>query len=309
MLKVYNEFPENQTYISKKDLTNVLYNILYFIRIELNKLCDNFMSVKEINNQNEIHSKIDYKIESNSELNNFTSKDIQDENKIITRAFQAEANNYMTLDEQVENENVALFCKKVAKISRISYNASFSLFKTMKKQFIELKNNKISLTGENFRKEFSFWIKSSEIEKNIFREYKDILNREFPFKINENSNEEKYLMNLFYDLSLLYFHCHIAFPLVEIDFKTEEDFDYIKMIDFINRGKRKVNFVILPSLISNGCYLENGKSWVFTYHKDSFRFEEREIEELNNILCRKNPNVERNKNGSAIRIVLTRKNN
>ena len=47
------------------------------------------------------------------------------------------------------------------------------------------------------------------------------------------------------------------------------------MIDFINKGNnRKVNFVILPSLFSNGNYLENGKSWVFTYKKDTFKFDE-----------------------------------
>ena len=47
------------------------------------------------------------------------------------------------------------------------------------------------------------------------------------------------------------------------------------MIDFINKGNnRKVNFVILPSLFSNGNYLENGKYWVFTYKKDTFKFDE-----------------------------------
>ena len=45
------------------------------------------------------------------------------------------------------------------------------------------------------------------------------------------------------------------------------------MIDFINRGKnRKVNFIILPSLFSNGIYLQNGKFWVFTYLKNTFQF-------------------------------------
>ena len=108
----------------------------------------------------------------------------------------------------------------------------------------------------------------------------------------------------------LYFHCNLAFPLVEIDFKNEDDFNSSKMIDFINRGKnRKVNFVILPSLISNECFLENGKSWVFTYLKDSFKFEETEINALNNILHRNSSNVESNKNGRIIRIVLTKKNN
>ena len=50
------------------------------------------------------------------------------------------------------------------------------------------------------------------------------------------------------------------------------------MIDFINRGKnRKVNFVILPSLYANGRFLQNGKTWVFTYINDTFRFDKEVI--------------------------------
>ena len=50
------------------------------------------------------------------------------------------------------------------------------------------------------------------------------------------------------------------------------------MIDFINKGNnRKVNFVILPSLFSNGNYLENGKSWVFTYKKKTFYFSDSKL--------------------------------
>lgn len=32
-----------------------------------------------------------------------------------------------------------------------------------------------------------------------------------------------------------------------------------------NKGNKKVNFVYFPSLISNWCYLDKGKQWVFTY--------------------------------------------
>ena len=81
----------------------------------------------------------------------------------------------------------------------------------------------------------------------------------------EECNEGKYLVKLFYDLILLYFHCHISFPLVEIDFKAEDNFDSNKMIDVIYMGikNRKFNFVILPSLFSIGKFLINGKSYVF----------------------------------------------
>ena len=57
------------------------------------------------------------------------------------------------------------------------------------------------------------------------------------------------------------------------------------MIDFINRGKnRKVNFVILPALISNGNFLQNGKYWVFTFTENTFKFTETMNEILNGIL-------------------------
>ena len=70
---------------------------------------------------NENIDKKEYKIKSKNsiKLNNFTSKDIQEENKEITRIFQNEAFNYIKDDEEVENENIAKFLKKVGEISRI----------------------------------------------------------------------------------------------------------------------------------------------------------------------------------------------
>ena len=60
-------------------------------------------------------------------------------------------------------------------------------------------------------------------------------------------------------------------------------FDGEKMIDFVNKGNnRKVNFVILPSLFSHDKYLQNGKFWVFTYKKGTFRFCEPKFENLVN---------------------------
>ena len=275
------------------------------IRFEINKLCDNYLNAKNSSNTYKIKKIKNYKIESNKELNKFTSMDIQVENEIITGNFENELDNFSKIDEQV-----GIFCKNVAQISRMSYNASFLLLIKMKKKFIELKGNKLLLTDENFRKEFSSWIKCSEIENNIFEVYQNILNQEFPLKINENSYEEKYLINLFYDLTLLYFHCHIAFPLVEINFKTEDNFNSRKMIDCINMGKYKnVNFAILPSLISYGSFLEDGKSRVFTYDKNTFKLEETEIDTLNNILFNQNSNIESIKNEYALKVIWKNKNN
>ncbi len=84
----------------------------------MEKLSNYILKTKEDNNtnKNEINTKNEYKIESNSELNIFTSKDIQEENKEITRNFQNETYNYMNINEQTENENAAKFLRNVAQI-------------------------------------------------------------------------------------------------------------------------------------------------------------------------------------------------
>ena len=39
--------------------------------------------------------------------------------------------------------------------------------------------------------------------------YEDALNKENTFKKEENTKEQKYLLQLYYDLTLIYFHCHL----------------------------------------------------------------------------------------------------
>ena len=247
--------------------------------------------IQENKNENINNIKKEYKIESSNELNTFTSKDIQEENKEITRNFQNETYNYMNANEKVENENVALFLKEVARITRISYNQRKLLYKLMKDKYIKEKGN-ISIIDENSKKEFSSWVKKFEKE-NGNKEYINILNQIKLFENNTNINKEKkYLEKLFYDLTIMYFHCDLAFPSIQINFTKENDFISEKMIDFINRGKnRKVNFIILPSLFSNGNYLQNGKSWVFTYYKNTFKFDDTINDTLNKLLENKNTNI------------------
>ena len=316
--KAYKDIIKNNNYLSREDLEHLLKNILSIISTEIEKLLsDCIVTIKEDNNisTDEINNKKEYKIESNSELNIFTSKDIQEENKEITRNFQNETYNYMNINENTENENVANFLAKVAEVSRISYNSSLKLLKDMEEKFIKKKGYRISLVDENNKKEFSFWIKTQEKEnqineKNKFKEYKNILNQENPCKKEENTKQYKYLLNLYYDLSLMYFHCHIAFPLVEIDFKTEEDFDSEKMIDFINRGKnRKVNFVILPSLFSFGSFLQNGKYWVFTFFKNTFKFDDTMNDSLNALLNQENEDIKYIKENLKINVLCINKDN
>ena len=78
-----------------------------------------------------------------------------------------------------------------------------------------------------------------------------------------------------------------------------------------NRGKsRKVNFIILPALISNGNYLQNGKSWVFTFTKKTFKFDDSINKLLNNLLKaekEENLNESNNKDNLTIKVSCEQK--
>ena len=266
----------NKQLINKKDIEKWKDNIiLTYINNEIDKLINLSLENKEPEktSDNNDDNKKEYKIESNSELNMFTPKDIRGENKEITRNFQNEAYNYMNANEKVENENVASFLKNVAIISRISFKEHKNLNKEMEEKYLMIPGNKKQKDDEIYKKEFSQWIKNLE-KKEGKRIYDNFLNQLKPFeKEIKDNKEQKYLKQLLYDLIIMYFHCDISFPIVEINFTKKEDFNSEMMIDFINRGKnRKVNFVILPSLFSNGNYIQNGKLWVFTYFKNTFRF-------------------------------------
>ena len=107
----------------------------------------------------------------------------------------------------------------------------------------------------------------------------------------------------------MYFHCSISFPSVEISFTKKEDFNSEIMIDFINRGKnRKVNFIILPSLFSNGNYIQNGKFWVFTFFKNTFRFDDSINNELNKFLEEENVQDKNTKNNYIMKAHCINKN-
>ena len=272
---------KNKQEIKFKDLEKWKNNILININTEIENLIELFINNKEIIKSDEINNKKEYKIERSNELNTFTPKDIEEENKEITRNFQNEAFNYINTNENVENENIALFLKEVATIARTAFNEGKHLNKMMKENYYKIKGNKFSLNDENYKKDFSCFIKNIEKERGV-KEYDNF------FEKKDNIDKE-FLMQLFKDLTIMYFHCGISFPLVEINFNKDDDFNSEKMIDFINRGKnRKVNFIILPSLFSNGNFLQNGKYWVFTYYKTTFRFKEGINDTLNELLVQDN---------------------
>ena len=211
-------------------------------------------------------------------------------------------------NEKIENEDVALFFKEVARISRIAYNEGKLLLKIMEEKYIKSKGGKILINNEKVRKEFSSWVENFEKEKGR-NEYEKIIGNIKIFEKNENIEEQKYLSKLFNDLTLMYFHCNLSFPLVKISFDKEDNFNTDKMIDFINTGKnRKVNLIILPSLFSNGIFLENGKSWVFTYGKNTFKFEDSLIRSLNRLIDEENSTSHKKENNLVIKVFQEIKN-
>ena len=239
-------------------------------------------------------------ISQNKEFDNFTSKDIQEENKEITRIFQKEALNHINDEEEKENEIIAQFLIKVANISRKSYKKSDELFIKMFKKFPNFPGKEKAISSlendEQLRKEFSSWVKHFEKDPDGNKYYENYFSS---IKSEDKSLNEKYLYILFSQLTILYFHCKLSFPIVKVDFSYEPTFNHEKMIDFINKGKnRKVNFVILPSLFSNDNYLENGKSFVFTYKEDTYKFEIKDDNKLEVLKDRKK--IRGNINSSSI---------
>ena len=103
IMKLYQELPYNQSYIAVEALEKFIVNILSNINLEMDEFTKYILKLAGVSGSNKIIEKKEFKIESNSELNIFTSKDIQEENKKITGNFQNEAYNYMNKDEQVEN--------------------------------------------------------------------------------------------------------------------------------------------------------------------------------------------------------------
>ena len=259
--------------------------------IEQNREVTNSKFYQTNNNQNieestgSILNRKSY-INRNKRLDIFTSKDIQEENKKITRVFQKEALNYTNDNEEVENETIAKFLINVANVSRRAYNNSNELFIKIFEEFSKSTEERKTISDlkndEQFRKEFSSWVK--EFEKGVEgkQKYKNYFNS---FKGKGNYAKENYIPELLSQLTKLYFHCELSFPIVDVDFKLNSKiiFNHEKMIDFINKGNnRKVNFVILPSLFSDNNYLENGKFWVFTFKKDTFKFDKLTFENLVN---------------------------
>ena len=211
------------------------------------------------------------KVQKCYELDIFTSKDIQDKYNVIISDFMQFSINFISDEDAKENQTLGTKLFQVAKISRYAYNDSNNVLSLIYKEFEKKKNKDIIITSpDQFRKNFSNWVKMNEQYKN--KNFNDFV---IKFSYQKFLNEEKtnikdYFIKLYKDLLVLYFLCELSFPSVKIEFTNEDEFfNSGKMIDNFQIRKKgqktKVNFVYFPSLFSNGNYLENGKKWVFNF--------------------------------------------
>ena len=229
------------------------------------------------------------------ELDIFTSKDIQDKNNAIKNDFMQFSINFINDEDVKENQTLGTKLFQIAKISRYAYNDSNKVLSLIYKEFEKKENKDIIITSpDQFRKNFSNWVKMNEQYKNQY--FNDFVNE---FSSQKFLNDEKikikdYFIKLYKDLLVLYFLCELSFPSVKIEFSNEDEFfNSGKMIDNFQIGKKgqksKVNFVYFPSLFSNGNYLENGKKWVFNFIYNekkggTFFFESNQLSQLSSLI-------------------------
>ena len=249
---------KNYKFKDYPDIINLKNNVINIIETNLDE------KFQKISQEKIIKSEIVPKIEV------FTSEEIQSKNKKITTEFEKISYDYYNDDDENENSSIAEFLIEVANISRKAFNDSNKYLKNVYNDFEnKQKGTTIISSKEHFKKIFSSWVKKNNIIENFF--YNQKINLIFNDE-KRDKKKNKYFNKLYIDLLSLYFQCAITFPSIEIDFNSQNNFDFTKMIDYLNNkgGKnKKVNFVIFPSLYSNGKFLENGKKWVFTYFDES----------------------------------------
>ncbi len=205
----------------------------------------------------------------------FSSYDIENEYKKLTNEIKNKSRSYDDKREVPENESTSIFCKNIGIISRLAYNKSNLILKILHEKY-KKKEEKIKLKLEEdfLRNDFSCWIKLKEKkESNFYKEYfnnYDDLSKNID--LPSNTEETEYLNKTYEKLTILYIHCMLSFPIINIYFKLEKfkiknnDFQPNIMIDWNNKGlNRKVNFIFLPCLISMDAFLDNGQFYVFTY--------------------------------------------
>ena len=273
-IKFIQETFQKTKFNNIKDIENLENEILIFFAKNFN------LKYKEIRKYlNDIENNIVDKTE-NDEIQDkiqifktFTSKDIQDYYSKIIDNYKTYSVNYID-DNEPENKTIGEFLEKVANISRKSYNDSNKFLELIYNEFKNIKNNNETIISsvDQFKMEFSSWVKNND--KFMVKCLEDFVkNSDINKYLNKQKEEntKNYLKKLYKDLVSLFFQCELSFPSITINFKKEEEYDFEKMEDLAgNKGKRKrkINFVVFPSLTSNGEFLKKGKQYVFTYFDD-----------------------------------------
>lgn len=218
------------------------------------------------------------------ELDYFTPREIQKEYQKLIIKFRKKALNQINDKDNIPNKSVAFFLRDIANISRDAYRESDNIFNCQIKEF-QKSTTCVNMDNEQMRNKFSAWVKHSE--KINLHLYDDLKKR----KIDSCSKKEdliSYFQELFYQLSILYFHCALSYPKIEINFSLiNKTFDHETMKDLIDNGRGNVHFVYLPSLFCNENYLEDGKLWVYTCNNKSYSFPADIINKLNKIKTHK----------------------
>ena len=177
--------------ISKYKVKGISEDKTVYIKKQLKKRVIPESNIDEENNLNQNEQKIE-------RLDFFTSKDIQEENKEITRTFQKEALNHTDDKEEKENENIAYYLKLIANDSRRAYNSSEKLFKKMFDEFSKTLYEKKAISNlkndEQFKKEFSSWVKKYEKTLEGKKKYEKYFKDEGILYKNENTSP--YFLNL-----------------------------------------------------------------------------------------------------------------
>ena len=290
-IKFIQETYEKKVFKSTRDVKNWQNEILRFITENFNikyREIENYLKDIEANIVDKTENdKIQHNVQS---YNVFTSKDIQNNYSEIIDYYKRYSVNYIDDDDEPENKTIGEFLEKVANISRKSYNDSnkflellYNKFKNQTRQY-----EHIISSLDQFKMEFSSWIKNDN--NFMLKNLEDFVKNSV---INEYLNEQKeektkiYLEKLYKDLLIFFFQCELSFPLITINFQKEEEFNYTTMEDLADnkvRKNQKINFVVFPSLISNGEFLKKGKQYVFTYYDDkkkkTFYFENIILEPL-----------------------------
>ena len=116
------------------------------------------------------------KVQKCDDLDIFTSKDIQDKNNAIKNDFMQFSINFNNDEDDKENQTLGTKLFQIAKISRYAYNDSNKVLSLIYKEFEKKENKDIIITSpDQFRKNFSNWVKMNEQYKNQY--FNDFVNK------------------------------------------------------------------------------------------------------------------------------------